>query len=73
MADDKKLYDIVKDEIEGRLKDSFNRGLMTGWDACLLTIYKQVNVLTSAKAIKTLLKCKVDAANNRAKKVENDE
>lgn len=73
MVDNNKLYDIVKDSIEEKLKDAFNRGLMAGWDACLKATYKQVNELTSAKAIKAFLKNKIDEVNNRAKKVSNEE
>ena len=51
-----KLKQIIAESIEGKLKEHFNRGLMTGWDACIYEISKQIAPLTSAKAIKDLSK-----------------
>ena len=64
MSDDK-LKEIIAESIEGKLKEHFNRGLMTGWDACIYEISKQIAPLTSAKAIKDLIKAKVGEADNR--------
>lgn len=64
MPDDK-LKEIIAESIEGKLKEHFNRGLMTGWDACIYEINKQIVPLTSAKAIKDLIKAKVGEADNR--------
>lgn len=50
MSDDK-LKEIIAESIEEKLKEHFNRGLMTGWDACIYEISKQIAPLTSAKAI----------------------
>ena len=67
MSDDK-LKEIIAESIEGKLKEHFNRGLMTGWDACIYEIDKLTNNLTSAKAIREVIKQKVAEANARGKK-----
>ena len=41
---------------------------MTGWDACIYEIDKLTSGLTSAKAIKEVIKRKVAEANARGKK-----
>lgn len=64
MSDDK-LKEIIAESIEGKLKEHFNRGLMTGWDTCIYEISKQIAPLTSAKAIKELIKAKVGEADDR--------
>ena len=64
MSDDK-LKEIIAESIEEKLKEHFNRGLMTGWDACIYEISKQIAPLTSAKAIKDLIKAKVGEADGR--------
>ena len=68
MSDDK-LKEIIAESIEGKLKEHFNRGLMTGWDACIYEISKQIAPLTSAKAIKDLIKAKVGEADGRMNKM----
>lgn len=69
MSDDK-LREIIAESIEEKLKEHFNRGLMTGRDACIYEISKQIASLTSAKAIKDLIKAKVGDADNRMKKMK---
>lgn len=64
MSDDK-LKEIIAESIGEKLKEHFNRGLMTGWDACIYEISKQIAPLTSAKAIKDLIKAKVGEVDNR--------
>lgn len=64
MSDDK-LKEIIAESIEEKLKEHFNRGLMTGWDACIYEISEQIAPLTSAKAIKDLIKAKVGEVDNR--------
>ena len=66
MSDDK-LKEIIAESIEGKLKEHFNRGLMTGWDACIQEIQKLRSGLTSAKAMRDVIKCKVAEANARGK------
>ena len=42
---------------------------MPGWDACIYDISKQIAPLTSAKAIKDLIKAKVGEADGRMEKM----
>lgn len=69
MSDDK-LKEIIASSIENKLKEHFNRGLMTGWDACIYEISEQIAPLTSAKAIKDLIKAKVGEADNRMERMK---
>ena len=64
---DNELYDILKAELEPKFQSYFNQGLMTGWDACIYEIDKLTSGLTSAKAIRDVIKCKVAEANARGK------
>ena len=64
---DNELYDILKAELEPKFQSYFNQGLMTGWDACIYEIDKLTSGLTSAKAIREVIKRKVDDANARGK------
>ena len=64
---DNELHDILKAELEPKFQSYFTQGLMAGWDACIYEIDKLTNNLTSAKAIKEVIKRKVDEANARGK------
>ena len=65
---DNELHDILKAELEPKFQSYFTQGLMAGWDACIYEIDKLTSGLTSAKAIKDVIKRKVDEANARGKK-----
>lgn len=65
---DSKLHDVLKAELEPKFQSYFNQGLMTGWDACIYEIDKSTSGLTSAKAIREVIKSKVVEANSRGKK-----
>lgn len=65
---DNELHDILKKELESKFQSYFTQGLMTGWDACIYEIDKLTSGLTSAKAIKEIIKKKVAEANTRGKK-----
>ena len=65
---DSELNDILKAELEPKFQSYFNQGLMIGWDACIYEIDKLTSGLTSAKAIKDVIKRKVAEANSRGKK-----
>ena len=67
---DNELHDVLKAELEPKFQSYFNQGLMTGWDACIYEISKQIAPLTSAKAIKDLIKAKVGEADSRMKKMK---
>lgn len=65
---DSELHDILKAELEPKFQSYFNQGLMAGWDACIYEIDKLTSGLTSAKAIKEVIKGKVVEAKSRGKK-----
>ena len=65
---DNELYDILKTELEPKFQSYFTQGLMVGWDACIYEIDKLTSGLTSAKAIREVIKSKVAEANSRGKK-----
>ena len=65
---DSELHDILKAELKPKFQSYFNQGLMAGWDACIYAIDKLTSGLTSAKAIKEVIKSKVVEANARGKK-----
>ena len=67
---DNELYDILKAELEPKFQSYFTQGLMTGWDACIYEISKQIAPLTSAKAIKDLIKAKVGEADGRMERMK---
>lgn len=60
---------VLEDKLKMEFERHFNRGLMTGWDACIYEISKQIAPLTSAKAIKDLIKVKVGEADGRMEKM----
>lgn len=60
------LHDILKNELEHKFTEYFNKGLMAGWDACIYEINKQISNMTSAKAIKDAIKHKLTEAKTRA-------
>ena len=62
---DNELKDILKQELEPKFQSYFTQGLMTGWDICIRQIDKQIASLTSAKAIKDLVKASVGEADKR--------
>ena len=64
---DRELHDVLKAELEPKFQSYFTQGLMAGWDACIYEIDKLTNNLTSAKAIKEVIKSKVAEANSRCK------
>ena len=67
---DNELQDVLRKELEPKFQSYFTQGLMTGWDACIYEIYKLTSGLTSAKAIKDVIKSKVNEANARNERKE---
>ena len=59
MTDDE-LKTILTNNIEKDQKEQYINGLIAGWRACAITLNKRCISLTSAKAIKEILK---EAAN----------
>lgn len=68
---EEELQQVLRDNIETKFKEHFNRGLMTGWDACIYELSKQIAHMTSAKAIKDFIKAKVGEANIRTEQRNN--
>ena len=68
---EEELQQVLRDNIETKFKEHFNRGLMTGWDACIYEISKQIAHMTSAKAIKDFIKTKVGEADIRTEQRNN--
>lgn len=65
---DNELKNILKKELEPKFQSYFNQGLMAGWNACIYQIDKLTSGLTSAKAIREVIKQKVAEANARMEK-----
>lgn len=58
--DDKELKELLNDKIAKDYQRFFIKGTMAGWQSCAKTLYKKCNGLTSAKAIKEVLKEEAD-------------
>ena len=68
---EEELQQVLRDNIESKFKEHFNRGLMAGWDACIYELSKQIATMTSAKAIKDFIKAKVGDADIRMEQRNN--
>lgn len=66
-AEEQMVKEIVQKAIEEKLHDSFNNGIMAGWDAAWITVYDNVKNMTSAKKIKEYIELKMDENKNRVK------
>ena len=67
----KQLEQIIADTIEPKLKESFNRGIMAGYDAAINVVYEHCKSMTSANKIKKYLKSKFDESKNRVENMTN--
>lgn len=72
---DTELHDKLKAAIEPKLKEQFTIGMKAGYDAAMVYIYRATKDMTSAKAVRQLIKQKVDegAARHIADKERNNE
>jgi hypothetical protein len=66
--DDKELINIISKETEPLFKEQFVNGVITGWNACLLTIKKEISGMTSCRKIKKYIDKKIEDSNNRKEK-----
>ena len=66
------LEQIIADAIEPKLKESFNRGIMAGYDAAINIVYEQCKCMTSANKIKKYLKSKLDESKNRVNNLKEE-
>ena len=64
---EQQIKEIVQKAIEEKLHDSFNNGIMAGWDSAWITVYDNVKNMTSAKKIKEYIEFKMDENKNRVK------
>ena len=64
---EQQIKEIVQKAIEEKLHESFNNGIMAGWDAAWITVYDNVKNMTSAKKIKEYIELKMDENKNRVK------
>lgn len=65
MSEEKTVEQIVAEAIEPDFKKQFIRGMEAGWQACCVSLYKQIKNMTSAKTIKKVLKQKCEEAETR--------
>ena len=65
---EQQIKEIVQKAIEEKLHDSFNNGIMAGWDAAWITVHDNVKNMTSAKKIKEYIETKMEENKNRVKK-----
>ena len=64
---EQQIKEIVQKAIEEKLHESFNNGIMAGWEAAWITVYDNVKNMTSAKKIKEYIELKMDENKNRVK------
>lgn len=68
----KELVDIITKENEKLVKEQFLKGTITGWNACLITIKKEISGMTSCKKIKKYLDKKIMESQHRIKGDNNN-
>lgn len=64
---EQQIKEIVQKAIEEKLHESFNNGIMAGWEAAWITVYDNVKNMTSAKKIKEYIELKMDENKSRVK------
>ena len=64
---EQQIKEIVQKAIEEKLHESFNNGIMAGWDAAWITVHDNVKNMTSTKKIKEYIELKMDENKNRVK------
>ena len=65
------LEKIIADAIEPKLKESFNRRIIAGYNNAINVVYKHCKSMTSANKIKKYLKSKFDESKNRVENMTN--
>ena len=69
--DEEKFKEVLTEEIKKRLDEQFMRGLVGGFNAACESIYNQCKNLTSAKAIKEVLRKEYEEATKRNRKIDD--
>lgn len=62
---DKELIEVISKETEPLFKEQFINGALTGWNACLMVIKKEISNMTSSKKIKEYIDKKIEESKNR--------
>lgn len=68
----KELIDIISKETEPLFKEQFINGALTGWNACLMVIKKEIADMTSSQKIKKYIDKKIEESKNRKENFEGN-
>ena len=71
--ENKELIDIISKETEPLFKEQFINGALTGWNACLMVIKKEIADMTSCKKIKKYIDKKIEESKNRKDLEKNND
>lgn len=71
--ENKELIDIISKETEPLFKEQFINGALTGWNACLMVIKKEITDMTSCKKIKKYIDKKIEESKNRKDLEKNND
>lgn len=69
----KELIDIISKETEPLFKEQFINGALTGWNACLMVIKKEIADMTSCKKIKKYIDKKIEESKDRKDLEKNND
>ena len=70
---DKELIEVISKETEPLFKEQFINGALTGWNACLMVIKKEISSMTSSKKIKEYIDKKIKESKNRKDLEKNND
>ena len=62
---DKELIEVISKETEPLFKEQFINGALTGWNACLMVIKKEISSMTSSQKIKKYIDKKIEESKSR--------
>lgn len=63
--EEKEITEIVEKETKKLYQDAFLRGTLAGWNACIVSINKEIAGMTSAKKIKKAIFKKIEESRKR--------
>lgn len=69
---DKELIEVISKETEPLFKEQFINGALTGWNACLMVIKKEISSMTSSKKIKEYIDKKIEESKSRKENFEKN-
>ena len=70
--EDKELQSLIEKETKELMEKQFNLGIITGWNACLFNIKKEISNIRSAKSIKNLIEKKIKDSQERINNKEKN-